>query len=392
MSPRTRLDELHAEMTAWRQDFHAHPEIGFEEERTSAVVAQRLTDWGIEVHRGFGGTGLVGVIRGRHQAAGSNRAIGLRADMDALPMDEGNDFAHRSQTPGRMHACGHDGHTTMLLGAAKYLAETRNFAGTVHLIFQPAEEGLAGAKAMMDDGLFERFPCDSIYGIHNSPDMPLGTVKALTGTALAAIDYFTVTLRGRSSHGAHPHQGIDTVAMAAQVINALNAIPSRQVDALESAIISIGQIHGGTSNIVLPETVELRGSVRTLKPEVRDRVEELFKRAVTLTCEAQGGSAQIDYKRAYPPTINTAEETDRAAMAASAVPGVTEVLRKGSPLLAGEDFAFMLERNRGAYLLFGQRGADKGGTPVHNPGYDFNDDLLPIGASYLAGLVEQELA
>ncbi|OYU90165.1 MAG: peptidase M20 [Bradyrhizobiaceae bacterium PARB1] len=392
MSPRTRLDKLHAEMTEWRRDFHAHPEIGFEEERTSEIVAKRLAEWGIEVHRGFGGTGLVGVIRGRHQAAGSNRAIGLRADMDALPMEEGNDFAHRSQNPGRMHACGHDGHTTMLLGAAKYLAETRNFAGTVHLIFQPAEEGLAGAKAMMDDGLFERFPCDSIYGIHNSPDLPLGTVRALTGTALAAIDYFTITLRGRSSHGAHPQQGIDTVAMAAQVINALNAIPSRQVDALESAIISIGQIHGGTSNIVLPETVELRGSVRTLKPEVRDRVEELFKRSVTLIAQAQGGSAEIDYKRAYPPTINTAEEAARAAQAAEAVPGVTEVQREGNPVLAGEDFAFMLEKNRGAYLFFGQRGADKGGVPVHNPGYDFDDDLLPIGASYLAGLVEQELA
>ena len=392
MSPRTRLDELHAEMTEWRRDFHAHPEIGFEEERTSEIVAKRLAEWGIEVHRGFGKTGLVGVIRGKHGAAGSNRAIGLRADMDALPMDEGNDFAHRSQNPGRMHACGHDGHTTMLLGAAKYLAETRNFAGTVHLIFQPAEEGLAGAKAMMDDGLFERFPCDSIYGIHNSPDMPLGTVKALAGTALAAIDYFTLTLRGRSAHGAHPQQGIDTVAMAAQVINALNAIPSRQIDALESAIISIGQIHGGTSNIVIPETVELRGSVRTLKPEVRDRVEELFKRTVKSTAEAYGGSAELDYKRAYPPTINTADEAARAAQAATAVPGVKEVLREGNPLLAGEDFAFMLEKNRGAYLLFGQRGANKGGVPVHNPGYDFNDDLLPIGASYFASLVEQELA
>ena len=392
MSPRERLDQLHPEMTAWRRDFHAHPEIGFEEERTSALVAERLSEWGIEVHRGFGRTGVVGVIRGRHQAAGSNRAIGLRADMDALPMEEGNGFVHRSQTPGRMHACGHDGHTTMLLGAAKYLAETRNFAGTVHLIFQPAEEGLAGAKAMLEDGLFERFPCDSIYAIHNSPDMPLGTVKALTGTALAAIDYFKVTLRGRSSHGAHPHQGIDTVAMAAQVVNALNAIPSRQVDALESAIISIGQIHGGTSDIVLPETVELRGSVRTLKPEVCERVEELFMRAVTLTAQACGGTAEIEYRHAYPATINTADETVRAAEAAAAVPGVTEVLREGNPILAGEDFAFMLERNRGAYLMFGQRTADKGGVPVHNPGYDFNDDLLPIGASYLAGLVEQELA
>ena len=392
MSIRQRLDEIHAEMTEWRRDFHAHPEIGFEEKRTSEIVAQKLAEWGIEVHRGLGGTGVVGVLRGRHGAAGSNRAIGLRADMDALPMDEGNSFAHRSQIPGRMHACGHDGHTTMLLGAAKVLAETRNFSGTVHLIFQPAEEGLAGAKAMLDDGLFEKFPCDAVYGIHNSPDMPLGHVKALTGTAMAAIDYFKVTLRGRSSHGAHPQQGIDTVTMAAQVISALTSIPSRQVDALESSIISIGQIHGGTSDIVLPETVELRGSVRTLKPEVRDRVEALFKRTVDLTAQAQGGSAEIDYRRAYPATINAEAETERASACAAGVKGVGHVERDGRPLLAGEDFAFMLERTPGAYLFFGQRGADKGGVPVHNPGYDFNDDLLPIGANYLAGLVEQELA
>jgi amidohydrolase len=392
MSVRQRLEELHAEMTEWRRDFHAHPEIGFEEKRTSEIVATKLAEWGVEVHRGLGGTGVVGVVRGRHGAQGSNRAIGLRADMDALPMDEGNDFAHRSRNPGRMHACGHDGHTAMLLGAAKYLAETRNFSGTVHLIFQPAEEGLAGAKAMLDDGLFEKFPCDAVYGIHNSPDMPLGTVKALTGTAMAAIDYFSVILRGRSSHGAHPQQGVDTVAMSAQVVNALNAIPSRHVDALESAIISIGQIHGGTSDIVLPETVELRGSVRTLKPEIRDLVEGLFKRAVSNTAIACGGTAEINYRRAYPATVNSAAETDRASACAASVAGVTNVVRDGRPLLAGEDFAFMLERAPGAYLFFGQRSADKGGTPVHNPGYDFNDDLLPIGANYLAAMAEQELA
>jgi hippurate hydrolase len=390
MTPLTRLTELQAEMTAWRQDFHAHPEIGFEEHRTSEIVAAKLAEWGIEVHRGFGGTGVVGVLRGR-KSAGGNRAIGLRADMDALPMQEANDFAHRSGTPNRMHACGHDGHTTMLLGAAKYLAETGNFSGTVHLIFQPAEEGLAGAKAMLDDGLFERFPCDAIYGIHNIPDLPLGTVKALTGTALAAIDYFSVVLRGRSAHGAHPHQGVDTVSIAAAVVSVLNALPSRHVDALESAIISIGQIHGGTSDIVLPETVELRGSVRTLKPEVRDRVETLFHQAVTHTAAAQGGTAEISYRRAYPATINTPAETEAAVAAAAAIVGEANVVREGDPLLAGEDFAFMLERAPGAYLLFGQRGADKGGTPVHNPGYDFNDDLLPLGASYLAGLAEQEL-
>ncbi|HMN70639.1 MAG TPA: M20 aminoacylase family protein [Rhodoblastus sp.] len=391
MSPRDRLDQMHAEMTEWRRDFHAHPEIGFEEMRTSEIVAQKLGEWGIEVHRGLGGTGVVGVIRGQGQASGGNRAIGLRADMDALPMEEGNGFAHRSKNPGRMHACGHDGHTTMLLGAAKYLAETRKFAGTVHLIFQPAEEGLAGAKAMLDDGLFERFPCDAVYGIHNSPDMPLGTVKALSGTAMAAIDYFSVILRGKSAHGAHPQQGIDTVSIAAQVVSVLNALPSRHVDALESAIVSIGQIHGGTSDIVIPETIELRGSVRTLKPEIRDLMEGLFKRAVEHTAAAQGGTAEISYRRAYPATINSAHETDRASLCAGATPGINNVIRDGKPLLAGEDFAFMLERAPGAYLFFGQRAGDKGGVPVHNPGYDFNDDLLPIGASYLAGLVEQEL-
>jgi hippurate hydrolase len=391
MSSHNRIVEFHPEMTEWRRDFHAHPEIGFEEHRTSEIVAGKLAEWGIEVHRGLGGTGVVGVIRGRKSAGGGNRAIGLRADMDALPMQEANGFAHRSQNPGRMHACGHDGHTTMLLGAAKYLAETRDFSGTVHLIFQPAEEGLAGAKAMLDDGLFERFPCDAVYGIHNSPDMPIGTVKALTGTALAAIDYFSVVLRGRSAHGAHPQQGIDTVSIAAAVVGVLNALPSRHVDALESAIISIGQIHGGTSDIVLPETVELRGSVRTLKPEVRDLVEGLFYRAVTHTAAAQGGTAEISYRRAYPATINTPQETARAALAASSVVGTEHVLREGDPLLAGEDFAFMLERAPGAYLLFGQRGESVGGTPVHNPGYDFNDELLPLGASYFAAMVEQEL-
>ena len=390
MAPKPRISELHGALTKIRRDLHAHPEIGFEEHRTSDIVAVKLASWGIEVHRGLGGTGVVGVVRGR-RSAGGNRAIGLRADMDALPMQEADGLSYRSQTPNRMHACGHDGHTTMLLGAAQYLAETRDFSGTVHLIFQPAEEGLAGAKAMLDDGLFERFPCDAIYGIHNSPDMPLGQVRALTGTALAAIDYFSVKLHGRSAHGAHPHQGVDTVAIAAQVIGVLNALPSRHVDALDSAIISIGQIHGGTSDIVIPELVELRGSVRTLKPEVRDRVEQLFHRAVQATAEAQGGTAEISYRRAYPATINTATEVEQAAAAAAEIVGATSVEREGHPLLAGEDFAFMLERVPGAYLLFGQRGPERGGTPVHNPAYDFNDDLLPIGASYLVAIAEREL-
>jgi len=391
MPARDRITQFHDEMTAWRHDFHAHPEIGFEEHRTSEIVARKLADWGIEVQRGLGGTGVVGLLRGTKGAGHGNRAIGLRADMDALPMDEANTFSHRSTIPGRMHACGHDGHTSMLLGAAKYLAETRNFSGTVHFVFQPAEEGLAGAKAMLDDGLFEKFPCDAIYGIHNWPNVPLGRVRAVTGTALAAIDYFVVTLRGKSTHGATPQNGIDTVSIAAQVINIINAIPSRHVDALDSAIISIGMIHGGTSNIVIPETVEIRGSVRTLKPAVRDLVEELFHRGVTHCAAAHGGTAEIVYNRAYPATINTPAETERAAVAAAAIVGDANVIRGGQPILAGEDFAFYLERTPGAFLLFGQGEGDRFAVTPHNSFYEFNDNLLPIGASFFAQMVEQEL-
>ncbi len=391
MPSRDRIAQFHDEMTAWRRDLHAHPEIGYEEHRTSEIVAAKLAEWGIEVHRGLGGTGVVGVLRGIKGAGHGNRAIGLRADLDALPLDEANTFAHRSTIPGRMHACGHDGHTSMLLGAAKYLAETRNFSGTVHFVFQPAEEGLAGAKAMLDDGLFEKFPCDAIYGIHNSPNVPLGKVRAVTGTALAAIDYFVVTLRGKSTHGATPQNGIDTVSIAAQVINIINAIPSRHVDALDSAIISIGMIHGGTSNIVIPETVEIRGSVRTLTPQVRDLVENLFHRGVTHCAAAHGGTAEITYNRAYPATINTAAETERAAVAAGAIVGEANVLRGGQPILAGEDFAFYLERTPGAFLLFGQGEGDRFAVTPHNSLYEFNDNLLPIGASFFAQMVEQEL-
>jgi len=391
MPARDRITQFHDEMTAWRHDFHAHPEIGFEEHRTSEIVARKLADWGIEVQRGLGGTGVVGLLRGTKGAGHGNRAIGLRADMDALPMDEANTFSHRSTIPGRMHACGHDGHTSMLLGAAKYLAETRNFSGTVHFVFQPAEEGLAGAKAMLDDGLFEKFPCDAIYGIHNWPNVPLGRVRAVTGTALAAIDYFVVTLRGKSTHGATPQNGIDTVSIAAHVINIINAIPSRHVDALDSAIISIGMIHGGTSNIVIPETVEIRGSVRTLKPAVRDLVEELFHRGVTHCAAAHGGTAEIVYNRAYPATINTPAETERAAVAAAAIVGDANVIRGGQPILAGEDFAFYLERTPGAFLLFGQGEGDRFAVTPHNSFYEFNDNLLPIGASFFAQMVEQEL-
>jgi hippurate hydrolase len=391
MTLRQRLDAMTPEMTEWRRDFHAHPEIGYEEHRTSAIVADKLREWGIEVHTGLGGTGVVGVLRGKRDAPGANRAIGLRADMDALPMTETTGLPHASTIPERMHACGHDGHTAMLLGAAKYLAETRDFSGTVHLIFQPAEESLAGAKAMIDDGLFERFPCDVVYGLHNEPALPLGQVSVRPGTMLAAIDYFRVVVRGVSTHGARPHLGIDTVVAASQVVGALQTVVSRSIDPLETAVVSIGQIHGGTSDIVIPDAVELRGSVRTLKPAVRDAMEPAFRRVVENTVAAFGATAEIEYRRAYPATINTVEEAGRAALAVAAVLGDQAVLANEPPITAGEDFAFMLEKCPGAYVMFGQKGETRGGTPVHNPLYDFNDDLLPIGAGYLAQLVEQEL-
>jgi hippurate hydrolase len=391
MTLRQQIAALTPEMTAWRRDFHAHPELGYEEHRTSAIVAGKLREWGIEVHTGLGGTGVVGVLRGRRDAVGGNRAIGLRADMDALPMTEATGLPHASTTPGRMHACGHDGHTAMLLGAAKYLAETRDFSGTVHLIFQPAEESLAGAKAMIDDGLFERFPCDAVYGLHNEPGLPLGQVSVRAGTMLAAIDYFSVKVRGLSTHGARPHLGIDSVVAAAQVVGALQTVVSRNIDPLETAVISVGQIHGGTSDIVIPEVVELRGSVRTLKPEIRDAIEPAFRRVVEGTVAANGATAEISYRRAYPPTINTAAEAGRAARAVATLLGDAAVLPDEPPITAGEDFAFMLEKCPGAYVMFGQRGGTRGGVPVHNTLYDFNDDLLPLGAGYLAQLVEQEL-
>lgn len=387
MSIPSEITSMHGEMTQWRRDFHSHPELGYEEERTSQVVAEKLASWGVEVHRGLGKTGVVGVLKGRP----GNASIGLRADMDALAMEEGNHFSHRSQTKNRMHACGHDGHTAMLLGAAKYLAETKNFAGTVNFIFQPAEEGLAGAKAMIDDGLFDRFPCDSVYGIHNDPNTPLGLVNVRAGGMLAAVDYFVIRIRGDGCHGGQPHRGIDPIAVSGHVITVLQSIVARKVSPTDTAVISIGQIHAGTSDIVIPEIVEMRGSVRTLRPETRDMMERLFRQAVNNTAEAQGASAEIEYRRAYPPTINTPEEAAIAASIASQIVGESNILGNEPSWTAGEDFAFMLEQRPGAYAFFGQKGSNNGGVALHNPGYDFNDDLLPLGAGFFARLTEEVL-
>jgi amidohydrolase len=383
------MSALASEMTDWRRQIHSHPEIGYEEVHTSEFVAERLKSWGIEVHRGLGKTGLVGVLTGRP----GNASIGLRADMDALEMEELNSFAHRSTIPRRFHGCGHDGHTAMLLGAASYLASTRNFAGTVYFIFQPAEEGLAGAKAMIDDGLFERFSCDAVYGIHNDPALDLGLVNVHAGTMLAASDHFKVTIRGKGCHGGQPHMGIDPIPVAAHVVTVLQTLVGRQTDPTDTAVISIGEIHGGTAPNVIPDSVEFRGTIRTLTEAMRSKVELLFRRGVENTAAAQGATAEIEYKRAYPATVNTAAEAELVGSVVIDLFGQSALLPNEPSWTASEDFSYMLQQRPGAYAFFGQRStASKcSGEPLHNPSYDFNDALLPYGSGFFVRLVERAL-
>ncbi len=382
-----RIAEFTPELTAWRQDLHQHPELGFQEHRTSDFVAAKLAEWGIEVHRGIAGTGLVGVLKGQ-PGTGS---IGLRADMDALPMQEANQFGHASKTPGKMHGCGHDGHTTTLLGAAKYLAETRNFAGTVNFIFQPAEEGGGGGRVMVEEGLFDRFPCDAVYGIHNDPSLPLGQAAVVDGTILAASDRVYITIKGFGGHAAKPHLAVDPVMVGAHVLVALQAVVARRVDPVDSAVLSICQFHSGSASNVIPAEAELAGTVRTLKPETRDLMEKLIAQVAEGTAAAHGATAEVRYERLYPPTINHQAQTQRAALAAAKVLGEAGVKRDLPPIMGGEDFSFLLLARPGCFVMMGQAGAEKGGVPVHHPLYDFNDDMLPVGASYFASLVEQEL-
>ena len=375
------------EMTAWRRDIHAHPELRFEEHRTSDLVARKLAEWGIEVHRGIAGTGVVGVLR----SGNSGRSIGLRADMDALPMPEETGLPHASTIPGKMHACGHDGHTTMLLGAAKYLAETKNFDGTVHFLFQPGEEGGAGARIMIEEGLFQRFPCDSVYGIHNDPGLNLGETSVVAGPILAASDGVVITVQGRGGHAARPHLSLDPILVGAQIVVAIQGIVARKVDPLDSAVISLCQFHAGTANNVIPNTAVISGTVRTLRPETRDEMQRLITQIVQSTAAMYDAEAVVEYRRGYPPTVNHEAETERAALAAAKVMGVEKVIRKRPPAMGAEDFSYMLIERPGCFLKLGQAAADKGGVPVHNTKYDFNDDALPIGASFFAAIVEQEL-
>ncbi|MCC7280849.1 MAG: amidohydrolase [Acetobacteraceae bacterium] len=383
-----RIAAMAPEMTEWRQDLHAHPELGLEEERTAGIVAAKLAAWGIEVHRGLARTGVVGTLK----VGNSPRAIGLRADMDALPMQEENQFPHRSQNPGRMHACGHDGHTTMLLGAAKYLAETRNFEGTVHFIFQPAEEGGGGGRIMVEEGLFEKFPCERVYGAHNDYQLPLGEIAAAEGAVSAASDRFWITIQGKGGHAARPHQTIDPVIVGAHLVLALQTIVSRAVDPADSAVVSITQFHAGsTGNVIAPEA-KLNGTVRTRSPAVQDLVERRMGEIATQVAATFGASAKLEYTRGYPPVVNAPAPTDSARRAAVKLVGEDRLHRTLPVRMGGEDFSYMALAVPGCFVRMGQLAPDgKGSTPVHNPGYDFNDDLLPIGAAFWATLVEQEL-
>ena len=377
----------HAQLTEWRRDFHMNPELGYEEHRTSALVAERLEEWGIEVTRGLAGTGLVGTIRGR---GASGRSIGLRADMDCLPMDEEGESPWKSRNGGRMHACGHDGHTTMLLGAAKYLADTRNFDGTVHVIFQPAEEGGAGGRRMIEDGLFERFSCDEVYGLHNTPQLPAGTMGVIPGPMLAAADTFSLTIQGKGGHAAMPHLSVDPVVIGAQIVTTWQTLVSRTADPVRAAVISTTMFHAGTAHNVIPDTAALTGTVRTFDPDLRDALEAGMARIAEAVAGAMGGSAAFRYERGYPATINHERETGLAAAAAAETVGEAKVDRSVDPVMGGEDFSFMLLERPGAYVWLGGGRTDSD-PGLHHPRYDFNDEVLPVGASYFANLVEMRL-
>ena len=381
-----KIAARHDELTGWRREIHAHPELGFEETRTSDFVAQKLEQFGIEVTRGIGKTGLVGRLR----AGNSPRTIGLRADMDCLPILEANSFAHRSQNPGKMHACGHDGHTTMLLGAAQHLAATRNFDGTVHFIFQPAEEGLGGAEAMIADGLFDRFPCEAIFGMHNRPGLAVGKFQVRPGPMMAGGAFFDINVTGVGAHAARPEAGIDPVIVAAHIATALQTIVSRNTRPIDTAVVSITQIHGGDAYNVIPEKAVLRGTARCFSTAAMDVIRSRLSRIAEGIAEGFGAKVETNFRELFPPLVNHADETQFIADCAADVVGEANVNRNGPVTMASEDFAKMLQSVPGAYMQIGN-GDGEGACEVHNPGYDFNDGALPLGASVFVRLVEKRL-
>jgi amidohydrolase len=378
-----RVADLADEVAAWRRDFHENPELLFDVHRTAGIVAEKLKSFGCdEVVTGLGRTGVVGVIKGRSNNSG--KVIGLRADMDALPIEEATNVPHKSKVPGKMHACGHDGHTAMLLGAAKYLAETRNFDGTAVVIFQPAEEGGGGGNEMLKDGLMERFGVNEVYGMHNMPGIPVGQFAIRPGAMMAAADRFTINIEGKCGHAARPHDCIDPVVVSAHVITALQTVASRSVDPLDSVVVSVCTVKAGDAFNVIPQTAMLLGTVRTLSPDVRDLAETRIRAIVENVCAAFGAKAEVDYDRGYPVTMNDPDKTEFMANVARAVSGENAVDTTVLPLMGAEDFSYMLEQRPGAYIFLGN--GDTAG--VHHPAYDFNDEASPYGVSLWAKIVE----
>ena len=390
MSPVDQIRVWHDEYTKVRRDLHAHPELGFEEHRTARVVCDQLAALGIEHHSGIGRTGIVAVVPGKTSTSG--RSIGLRADMDALPLQEENAFAHISRYDGRMHACGHDGHTTMLLAAARYLHETRNFDGIAYLIFQPGEEGYGGAKAMIEDGLFERFPAERVYALHNWPGLPPGKIGITPGPAMAAADRIEITIDGRGGHGAHPHAAIDPVLVAGHIIVAAQSIVSRNVSPVDTAVLSLCAMHAGNpaAMSVIPAHAKLVGTVRTFRPATQDMIERRLNELIPSIAAAFGAKATLKYERVYPATINHDADAAFAMGVAESLIGADNVARNLDPSMGSEDFAFMLQARPGAFARLGQGGAE-GGCFLHNSTYDFNDAVIPLGAGYLASLAEQAM-
>ena len=378
------IDSYADELTAIRRDLHAHPEIGFEEKRTSSIVAEKLQGWGIEVHRGLGGTGVIGIVKGSKDGG---RRIGLRADMDALPMEEATNLPWRSTIPNRFHGCGHDGHTTILLGTARYLADTRNFDGTAVLIFQPAEEGLGGARAMLKEGLFQQFPCDEVYGLHNAPDLAPRQISVLEGPAMAGADFFDITVKGYGSHGAMPQFSKDPIIAAMTLGQALQTIVSRNADPLEAAVVSITQFHAGSAYNVIPGEAKLAGTIRAFSDTVRALVRERMRAIAAGIATSFGVEIDVDIRDIFTVLENHPEQTEAVVKVANEIVGADNLVRDPSPKMGSEDFADMLRAVPGAYFWLGHEGS----VPVHNPCFVLDDSILPVGASLMARIIETRL-
>ena len=381
------LEDLQPEMENWRRDIHAHPEIAFEEHRTAKIVADKLESFGIEVETGIAGTGVVGTLK----KGKGNRSIGLRADLDALLIHETNDFEHKSKTPGKMHACGHDGHTTMLLGAAKYLAEKGNFDGTINFIFQPAEENEGGGKVMVEDGLFEKYPVEAVFGMHNIPGMPVGSFAVKSGPFMASFDIFNLKIIGKGGHAAMPQTTIDPIIIGTKIVDAYQSIVSRYIDPQEPVVLSVTQFHGGDAYNVIPNEIEIKGTVRCFSTKVQASIEKQMENLTSSICSAYGATYEFEYQHGYPPTINSADEVETSLKVMNEISDESMINTSPSPSMGSEDFAFMLQEKPGSYIWIGN-GDKEGSCMLHNPGYDFNDEILPIGATYWVNIAEEILS